>query len=208
MHVSCRSCWPLSSQTALPAHADRVDHADVEAEGKDAGRPLRAPSLDPREVHLADLRQITFGGENAEAYWSSDSRGSSSSSTDPPQGCDQIFRPSRRRRARDPGLDRQGAHHLLLLHGPAATSSTRRPTPPARRARRRPTCRRATSGRSTTSTTSTATPTARTRRLTDKPGYDAETTVCPKDGSLIFTSTRDGDLELYRMDADGGNVGS
>ena len=44
------------------------------------------------------------------------------------------------------------------------------------------------------------------RQLTDTPAYDAEATVCPVDGSIVFTSTRDGDLELYRMDADGGNV--
>lgn len=44
------------------------------------------------------------------------------------------------------------------------------------------------------------------RRLTDAKGYDAEATVCGKDGSIVFTSVRDGDLELYRMDADGGNV--
>lgn len=44
------------------------------------------------------------------------------------------------------------------------------------------------------------------RRLTDNQGYDAEATVCPKDGSIVFTSTRDGDLELYRMDADGNNL--
>jgi TolB protein len=37
-------------------------------------------------------------------------------------------------------------------------------------------------------------------------GYDAEATVCPKDGRIIFTSTRDGDLDLYMMDADGKNV--
>ena len=42
--------------------------------------------------------------------------------------------------------------------------------------------------------------------LTDNDSYDAEATVCPTDGSIIFTSDRDGDLELYRMDADGGNV--
>ena len=42
--------------------------------------------------------------------------------------------------------------------------------------------------------------------LTDTPAYDAEATVCSKDGSIIFTSTRNGDLDLYRMDADGGNV--
>ena len=44
------------------------------------------------------------------------------------------------------------------------------------------------------------------RRLTTTPGYDAEGTVCGKDGSIVFTSTRDGDIELYRMDADGKNV--
>ena len=43
------------------------------------------------------------------------------------------------------------------------------------------------------------------KRLTDAKGYDAEATVCAKDGSIVFTSTRDGDIELYRMDADGGN---
>src|SRR5262249_4821461 len=43
------------------------------------------------------------------------------------------------------------------------------------------------------------------RKLTDTPGYDAEATVCPVDGSVIFTSMRSGDLELWRMDADGKN---
>jgi Tol biopolymer transport system component len=43
-------------------------------------------------------------------------------------------------------------------------------------------------------------------RLTDTKGYDAEATVCPKDGSIVFTSLRDGDIELYRMNADGSNV--
>ncbi|HEY0710715.1 MAG TPA: M20/M25/M40 family metallo-hydrolase, partial [Polyangia bacterium] len=42
--------------------------------------------------------------------------------------------------------------------------------------------------------------------LTTTPGYDAEATACGRDGSLVFTSVRDGDLELYRMDADGKNV--
>ena len=42
--------------------------------------------------------------------------------------------------------------------------------------------------------------------LTDTSAYDAEATVCSTDGSIVFTSTRDGDLELYRMNADGSGV--
>ena len=43
-------------------------------------------------------------------------------------------------------------------------------------------------------------------QLTHEQGYDAEATVCAKDGSIVFTSTRDGDIDLYRMDKDGKNV--
>jgi Tol biopolymer transport system component len=43
-------------------------------------------------------------------------------------------------------------------------------------------------------------------RLTESGAYDAEATVCAVDGSIVFTSTRDGDLELYRMDANGENI--
>src|SRR6185437_1848792 len=32
--------------------------------------PRAAVAARPDEVHLADLKQLTFGGENAEAYWS------------------------------------------------------------------------------------------------------------------------------------------
>jgi TolB protein len=41
------------------------------------------------------------------------------------------------------------------------------------------------------------------KRLTDSPGYDAEATVSPKGDKIIFTSTRDGDPELYVMNIDG-----
>jgi TolB protein len=42
-------------------------------------------------------------------------------------------------------------------------------------------------------------------RLTDTEGYDAEATVSPKGDKIIFTSTRDGDPELYTMNIDGSN---
>jgi Tol biopolymer transport system component len=42
-------------------------------------------------------------------------------------------------------------------------------------------------------------------RLTDSDGYDAEATVSPKGDKIVFTSTRDGDPEIYTMDLDGSN---
>jgi Tol biopolymer transport system component len=41
--------------------------------------------------------------------------------------------------------------------------------------------------------------------LTRTPGYDAEATIAP-DGLITFTSTRDGDMEIYTMKADGADV--
>lgn len=43
------------------------------------------------------------------------------------------------------------------------------------------------------------------KRLTDSPGYDAEATVSPLGDKIVFTSTRDGDPELYVMNIDGSN---
>ena len=43
------------------------------------------------------------------------------------------------------------------------------------------------------------------RRLTTTDGYDAEGTVSPDGRKIIFTSTRDNDIELYEMDIDGKN---
>src|SRR5918999_3877926 len=60
--------------------------------GEDAQRPLTEPPIDSREVHLKDLRQLTRGGENAEAYWSPDGSQLVFQSTHPPYACHQIFR--------------------------------------------------------------------------------------------------------------------
>ncbi len=40
-------------------------------------------------------------------------------------------------------------------------------------------------------------------QLTNTPGYDAEATVSPKGDLIVFTSTRSGDLELWTMNIDG-----
>ncbi len=43
-------------------------------------------------------------------------------------------------------------------------------------------------------------------RLTDNPKYDAEPIVSSDGSWVVFGSQREGDFDIYRMDADGGNV--
>jgi Tol biopolymer transport system component len=171
--------------------------------------PSGPPPLDPREVHLADLVQLTFEGENAEAYWAPGGRELTLQSTHPPYACDQIFRVP---------ADGKGAMSLVSTGKGRTTcsyftkngerilfSSTHAagdvcPPPPDR-----------SHGYVWSIDPNYEIYSAKPdgsdlKRLTDNHAYDAESTVCPVDGSVIFTSTRDGDLDLYRMDADGSNV--
>src|SRR5262245_27996849 len=53
--------------------------------------PLPRPSEEAREMHLQNLKQLTFGGQNAEAYFSFDGTKLIFQSTRPPFECDQIF---------------------------------------------------------------------------------------------------------------------
>ena len=53
-----------------------------------AARP--AP-VDPQERHLRNLRQLTFGGQNAEAYFSPDGKRLIFQSTRDGRSCDQIY---------------------------------------------------------------------------------------------------------------------
>jgi hypothetical protein len=164
----------------------------------------------PEETHLADLRQLTHGGENAEAYWSFDGLELILQARPMGSGCDRIFR---MRIGDDPSVlvpvsSGQGTTTCsYFLPGNqrvifASTHLGGAACPP------RPDrsqgyvwalyetydiFRANVDGSGIT-------------QLTDTPGYDAEGTVCKKDGSIVFTSVRDGDLDLYRMDADGKNV--
>ena len=57
-------------------------------------RPVLADTLHyPEETHFKNLRQLTFGGDNAEAYFSYDSKYLIFQKTNPKEGiaCDQIF---------------------------------------------------------------------------------------------------------------------
>ena len=53
--------------------------------------PAAAPAAPGAEPHLTNIRQITFGGENAEAYFSFDGKKLIFQATPKGSGCDQIF---------------------------------------------------------------------------------------------------------------------
>src|SRR5919201_1797632 len=167
-----------------------------------------APRLDSRERRLANLRQLTFGGQNAEAYFDWTGRRLIFQSTRWPFGCDQIFT-----------MSADGSDVRLVSTGKGRTTCSfffpdgRRaiyasthlagaecPPPPDRSA-----------GYvwpiyPTYEMFATDLDSGRLARLTDNEGYDAEGAVSPDGRRIVFTSLRDGDLDLYLMDADGSNV--
>ncbi len=159
------------------------------------------------EKHLANITQLTFAGENAEAYFSTDGKLITLQCTRDSFLCDQIFT-----------MTPDGKNLKLVSTGHGATtcsffipgtdelifSSTHEkgvecPKKPDRslgyvwglfdfdvyRAKR--------DG-------------SNLRRLTDTPGYDAEAAVSPDGKEIVFCSGRDGDLDLYKMNVDGSNV--
>ncbi len=199
-----RNALPLALLAfALTAH----DGSGASAPAAQAARP--APAASPKEPHLADLVQLTHGGQNAEAYWSPDGREIVFQSTRPPYACDQIFRmPSGA--PGTPSLVSTGKGRTTcsyftpdgsrILFSSTHASGDACP-PPADRSQGY-----VWAVYPEYEIWSAKPDGTDLKRLTENHAYDAETTVCPKDGALVFTSDRDGDLELYRMDADGKNV--
>ncbi len=164
---------------------------------------------DEREVHLAEIKQLTFQGENAEAYWSPGGDELILQARFGEYGCDQIFRldpkkPGKLERVSS-GKGRTTCAYFFPSGDRVLYSSTHLggeacpPEPDRSKGYVWPLY-------STYDVFSSKPDGSDLVRLTHHEGYDAEATVCSKDGSIIFTSTRDGDLELYRMDADGSNV--
>jgi Tol biopolymer transport system component len=160
------------------------------------------------ETHFAHLWQLTFGGENAEAYWSEDGKRLILQSTRDGYPCDQEFvldlTTGRIQRVSN-GKGRTTCgyfydHDRRILFSSTHLGSDSCPPPPDY-----------SQGYVWAITPSYDVFTAKPdgsdlRRLTTTPGYDAESTLSPDGGTIVFTSVRDGDLDLYTMRTDGTGV--
>ena len=162
----------------------------------------------PRETYLRNVRQLTFGGENAEAYFSFDGERIIFQSTRPPYACDQNFT-----------MKVDGSEVRLVSTGKGRTTcgyftpdgeriiyaSTHLgspdcpPNPPRSMGYVWPLYR-------SFEIFSAKPDGGDRRRLTSSDGYDAEGTISPDGRKIVFTSTRDGDLEIYTMNLDGAGV--
>ncbi len=159
------------------------------------------------EEHLANIRQLTAGGQNAEAYFSADDKQLIYQST---QGheCDQIFLMTSggaNKHLVSTGLGRTTCSYIFpdgkhILYASTHGAAPECPPPPDYAKGYRWALYDSyeiyvadTDGKNV-------------RNITNSPDYDAEATISRDGKHIVFTSMRNGDLDIYTMDPDGRNV--
>ena len=172
-----------------------------------------SPLLFPGEKHLRNIRQLTFGGQNAEAYFSADDRYLifQHQGTDVP--CDQMYiipvdtpdgKPAQPKLV-STGKGRTTCGYFfpagdrILFSSTHAASAECPPKPDYSRGYVWPiydtyqiyTARRDGGD---------------LKQLSNAHGYNAESTITRDGRKIVFTSTRNGDIDIYTMDADGSHV--
>jgi TolB protein len=161
----------------------------------------------PVESHLRNIRQLTFGGENAEAYFSPDGTRLIFQSTREGYPCDQIFsmkidgsdvhRVSTGKGRTTCGYYYPGGKEILYASTHQAGDACP-PKPSFERGYVWPIYDGYDIYRANPDGSNPV-------QLTKTAGYDAEATIAP-DGTIAFTSVRDGDMEIYTMRRDGADV--
>ena len=173
----------------------------------------------PEEVHLTNVRQLTFGGDNAEAYWAFGNDALVYQTTQPQAGipCDQIFvMPLDAETSADStlkpyrvssGLGRTTCPYFLpgdtvVIYATTEGNSESCPAVPERGPEGRYVWPIYDSYDLVLHNLRTGTK----KVVASSEAYDAEATVSPAGDRMVFTSTRNGDLDLYTCNLDGTDV--
>jgi TolB protein len=159
------------------------------------------------EKHLSNIKMLTDSGENAEAYLSFDETKLIFQSTHGELKCDQIFTMNidgTNKYMVSNGKGRTTCSYFLpgdekIIYASTQLAGDDCPPPPDR-----------TKGYvwklyNSFDIFSANADGTDIKQLTFSDGYDAEATVSPKGDKIVFTSTRDGDPEIYVMNIDGSN---
>lgn len=159
------------------------------------------------EKHLTNIKQLTFGGQNAEAYFSADDKQLIYQSN-MGQKCDQIFTMNSdgsNKHMVSTGLGRTTCSYIFpdgkhILYASTHGDAPQCPPPPD-----------FSKGYSWPLYAGYEIYTAdidgkNVRNITNSPNYDAEATITRDGKHIVFTSMRNGDLDIYTMDPDGKNV--
>lgn len=173
-----------------------------------------APPVTPEEQkHLKNVRQLTFGGQNAEAYFSVDDKQLIFQHQGTRVPCDQIYtipvntpdgKPATPRLV-STGKGRTTCGYFfpmgdrILFSSTHAASAECPPKPDYSRGYVWPIY-------DTYQIYTAKLDGSDLKQLTSARGYNAEATITRDGKSIVFTSTRNGDLDIYAMNADGSNV--
>lgn len=187
----------------------------VKTDDKTAAETAQDSLIYPEEKHFKSIRQVTFGGDNAEAYWSFDDQQIvfQSNYAKWNVSCDQMFLMNADQTFDSiappmisTGKGRTTCSYFLPDNKHIIYSSTHLggdacPETPLRR-----------EGKYIWPIYDTYDIFVAdlegniVNQLTNEKGYDAEPTVSPKGDKIVFTSTRNGDIDLYTMNLDGSDV--
>jgi len=203
--------WAFSALMGIPSFALAADQPKESV-----------VSASSTERHLANIRQVTFGRQNAEAYfsfsgtklifqstnnWMKDSSAFPGKPAASGLGCYQIY-----------VMDMESETVHLVSTGKGATtcgyffpgdsrvlySSTHAAGPECPpKPKRDGAYRWALDDYDVYSANLDG---QDMQRLTASPGYDAEATISPDGKTVVWTSVKDGDLDLYTMNLDGSNI--
>lgn len=210
-----KAAWILAAWSVLLAMVTlRAQQPQKEAsKGLEASGPTvhgtpADPLRDTREGHLRNVKQLTSGGTNAESYFSADGRRLVFQSTREPYACDQIF-----------VMNIDGSDVRLVSTGKGKTScayffrdgkgllysSTHLTSP---QCPPRPDYSKGyVWGVYSAFQIFVASDAGKIlKQLTTGPGYNAEATISTDGKKIVFTSSRDGDLDIYTMKSNGSVV--